>query len=53
MRQTYAMPNDEEQNARDLIVEQFASRDEVDHCETSVINDVHRQHQLPCFAGPA
>lgn len=38
---------------RDLIVEQFASRDEVDHCETSVIYDVHRKHQLPCFAEPA
>jgi len=35
---------------RDLIVEKFATRSEVDHCETSVIYDLHRRHRLPCYA---
>ena len=34
---------------RDLIVEKFASQKEVDHCETSVIFELHRQHVLPCY----
>ena len=38
---------------RDLIVEKFATRPEVDHCETSVIFDLHRNHQLPCYQQPA
>ncbi|HKA90527.1 MAG TPA: Lrp/AsnC family transcriptional regulator [Haliangiales bacterium] len=40
-------------HARDLIVERFATRTEVDHCETSVIFDMHRNHQLPCYQQPA
>lgn len=40
-------------HARDLIVERFATRAEVDHCETSVIFDMHRNHQLPCYQQPA
>jgi DNA-binding Lrp family transcriptional regulator len=38
---------------RDLIVERFAGRDEVDHCETAVIFDMHRKHQLPCYVASA
>jgi DNA-binding Lrp family transcriptional regulator len=34
---------------RDLIVEKFAIRSEIDHCETSIIYDLHRSHQLPCY----
>lgn len=34
---------------RDLIVEGFSTRPEVDHCETSVIFDVYRKHELPCY----
>jgi DNA-binding Lrp family transcriptional regulator len=35
---------------RDLIVERFAGRREVEHCETAVIYDLHRKHQWPCYA---
>ncbi len=35
---------------RTLIVERFAIRPEVDHCETSVIYEQHRKHQWPCYA---
>jgi DNA-binding Lrp family transcriptional regulator len=38
------------QHLRDLIVERFASRAEVDHCETSVIFDLHRRASMPCYA---
>jgi DNA-binding Lrp family transcriptional regulator len=38
------------QHLRDLIVERFATRAEVDHCETAVIYDLYRKHQLPCYA---
>ncbi len=34
---------------RDLIVEKFAGRAEVDHCETAVIFGLHRKHQWPCY----
>jgi DNA-binding Lrp family transcriptional regulator len=34
---------------RDLVVEKFATRSEIEHCETSVIYDLHRSHQLPCY----
>jgi DNA-binding Lrp family transcriptional regulator len=34
---------------RELIVEKIASRPEVDHCETSIIFDSQRKHQLPCY----
>jgi DNA-binding Lrp family transcriptional regulator len=34
---------------RDLIVERFAGRPEVGHCETSVLFDVHRKHQWPTY----
>jgi DNA-binding Lrp family transcriptional regulator len=34
---------------RDLIVEQFAGRPEVEHCETAVIFDLHRKHRTPCY----
>jgi DNA-binding Lrp family transcriptional regulator len=37
------------QHLRDLIVEQFAGRAEVEHCETAVIFDMHRKHQTPCY----
>lgn len=40
------------QHLRDLIVEKFAIRAEVDHCETSVIFDSHRKHRLPCYTPP-
>ena len=36
---------------RGLIVERFATRPEVDHCETAVIYELHRTHQWPCYAG--
>jgi DNA-binding Lrp family transcriptional regulator len=36
---------------RDLIVERFAGRSEVGHCETSVLFDVYRKHQWPSYAG--
>ena len=36
---------------RSLIVERFATRPEVDHCETAVIFELHRTHQRPCYAG--
>jgi DNA-binding Lrp family transcriptional regulator len=39
------------QHLRDLIVEGFAGRPEVGHCETSVLFDVHRKHQWPSYAG--
>jgi DNA-binding Lrp family transcriptional regulator len=35
---------------RSLIVERFAVRPEVDHCETAVIYELHRTHQWPCYA---
>ena len=35
---------------RSLIVERFATRPEVEHCETSVIYELHRTHQWPCYA---
>ncbi len=38
---------------RDLIVERFAGRPEVGHCETSVLFDVYRKHQWPSYAGEA
>ena len=41
------------QHLRDLIVEKFATRSEVDHCETSVIYDSHRKHQMPCYSKAA
>lgn len=34
---------------RTLIVERFAIRPEVEHCETSVIYQQHRSHQWPCY----
>ena len=34
---------------RDLVVEGFAVRPEVDHCETAVIYELHRTHQRPCY----
>lgn len=34
---------------RDLIVEKFATRSEIEHCETSIVFDLHRSHQLPCY----
>jgi DNA-binding Lrp family transcriptional regulator len=34
---------------RDLIVEKFAGRAEVDHCETAVIFGLHRKHRWPCY----
>lgn len=34
---------------RDLIVERFAGRPEVGHCETSVLFDVYRKHQWPSY----
>ncbi len=34
---------------RDLIVDQFAARREVDRCETSVIYDSHKNSKLPNF----
>lgn len=34
---------------RDLVVEGFAVRSEVDHCETAVIYGLHRTHQRPCY----
>jgi DNA-binding Lrp family transcriptional regulator len=37
------------QHLRDLIVEKFAGRPEVGHCETSVLFDVYRKHQWPCY----
>jgi DNA-binding Lrp family transcriptional regulator len=37
------------QHLRDLIVEKIATRTEVDHCETSVIYELHRKHGLPCY----
>lgn len=38
------------QHLRDLVVERFAIRSEVDHCETAVIYELHRTHQRPCYA---
>lgn len=38
------------QHLRDLIVEKFAGRPEVGHCETSVLFDVYRKHEWPCYA---
>jgi DNA-binding Lrp family transcriptional regulator len=38
------------QHLRDLVVEKFATRGEVDHCETSVVFDCHHKHELPCYA---
>jgi len=38
------------QHLRDLVVEGFAGRPEVGHCETSVIFDLHRKPRLPCYA---
>jgi DNA-binding Lrp family transcriptional regulator len=38
---------------RDLIVERFAGRPEVGHCETSVLFDVYRKHQWPSYAAEA
>jgi DNA-binding Lrp family transcriptional regulator len=35
---------------RTLIVERFATRSEVDHCEAAVIYELHRTHQWPCYA---
>jgi DNA-binding Lrp family transcriptional regulator len=35
---------------RDLIVERFAGRREVEHCETAVIYALHRKHEWPCYA---
>ncbi|OGA50214.1 MAG: hypothetical protein A3G25_05770 [Betaproteobacteria bacterium RIFCSPLOWO2_12_FULL_63_13] len=35
---------------RSLIVERFAIRPEVDHCETSLIFELHRKHQWPSYA---
>lgn len=35
---------------RDLIVEKFAGRPEVDHCETAVIFGLYRKHQWPAYA---
>ena len=34
---------------RDLIVEKLATRSEVDHCETSVIFELHHKHRMPCY----
>jgi DNA-binding Lrp family transcriptional regulator len=34
---------------RDLIVDKFATRSEIDHCETSVIYDSHRKYVLPRY----
>jgi DNA-binding Lrp family transcriptional regulator len=39
------------QHLRDLVVEKFAGRAEVGHCETAVIFDLYRKHQWPCYAG--
>jgi DNA-binding Lrp family transcriptional regulator len=36
---------------RSFIVERFATRSEVDHCDTAVIFELHRTHQRPCYAG--
>lgn len=36
---------------RSLVVECFATRPEVDYCETAVIYELHRKHQWPCYAG--
>lgn len=41
------------QHLRDLIVERFAGRAEVDHCETAVIFELYRKHELPCYVGAA
>ena len=41
------------QHLRDLIVERFAGRPEVGHCETSVLFDVYRKHQWPSYANDA
>lgn len=38
---------------RDVIVEQFATRTEVDHCETAVLFGIHRTHRMPCYVEPA
>jgi DNA-binding Lrp family transcriptional regulator len=38
------------QHLRDLVVERFAIRAEVDHCETAVIYELHLTHQRPCYA---
>jgi len=37
------------QHLRDLIVERFAARDEVEHCDTAVIFDMQRKYQMPCY----
>ncbi len=37
---------------RDLIVDKFATRPEVDRCETSVIYDSHRNAKLPRYVLP-
>jgi DNA-binding Lrp family transcriptional regulator len=38
---------------RTLIVERFATRPEVDHCETAIIYELHRTHQWPCYVHDA
>ena len=38
------------EHLRTLIHDEFATRPEVDHCETAVIYQRHRKHQWPCYA---
>jgi DNA-binding Lrp family transcriptional regulator len=37
---------------RELIVEKISVRPEVGQCETAVIFDVFRKHELPCYVDP-
>jgi DNA-binding Lrp family transcriptional regulator len=37
---------------RELIVDKFAGRPEVDHCETALIFGLYRKHQWPSYASP-
>jgi DNA-binding Lrp family transcriptional regulator len=37
---------------RDLIVDKIATRQEVDHCETGVLFDIHRKHRMPLYGMP-
>jgi len=37
------------EHLRELVVEHFAARSEVDHCETAVIFELQRKHALPCY----
>jgi DNA-binding Lrp family transcriptional regulator len=40
------------QHLRDLIVDKFAGRTEVDHCETALIFGLYRKHQWPSYTLP-